>query len=194
MPSWTSTQIDSAIAKAEIRQAQAQGLFEALSAEAQGLQARAEAILSASALVRELSLKAQTSCQERIASVVTRCLESVFGESKYRFKLLFEEKRNQTEARCVLLDAEGNEYDPLSDNGGGVVDVVCFGLRLACLMLIKPRPERVLILDEPFQALSAEYRPNLIALLEKLCNEFQMQVIMVTHIPELATRGHSIEL
>lgn len=194
MTSLPSTAISSALYKAEVRRAQALGLHESLSAEATKLQARTEAILTAATLVRDLSLKAQINCQERIASVVTRCLETVFGDSKYRFKLIFEEKRNQTEARCVLLDAEGNEYDPMNDNAGGILDVVCFGLRLACIMLIKPRPDRILILDEPFQHLSEEYRPALTALLARLCSEFQMQVIMVTHIPELATQGHNIEL
>lgn len=186
--------ISSALSKAKLRFTQETAIHDALETEASRLRDRCEALAVASATIRELSLHAQSRCQERIASVVTRCLESVFGENKYRFSLVFEEKRNQTEARCVLLDSEGNEYDPMNDNGGGIVDVVCFGLRLACLMLMKPRPSRILILDEPFKDVSYQYRPALVSLLRQLCDEFSMQIIMVTHIPELSKEGNVIEL
>lgn len=144
-------------------------------------------------LVKATAIHNQTQCQVRISSIVTRCLESVFPENRYTFSLVFEEKRNQTEARCILKDKDGNEFDPMTENGGGLVDVVTFGLRVACLVLTRPRPAKILILDEPFRFLSREYRGPVARLMEQLSSELGIQVIMVTHLPEMET-GNIIQL
>lgn len=143
--------------------------------------------------VKELALRCQNSCRYCIETLVTRCLNAVFPDNRYRFNLVFEQKRNQTEARIVLTDDEGNEYDPLLNNGGGVADVIAFALRLATLTLRVPQPAKVLILDEPFRCVSGEHRGRLADLLELLASELQFQIIMITHMKELA-RGNVIEL
>ena len=145
------------------------------------------------AQVKALALSCQNNCRSSIELLVTRCLEAVFPENRYRFNLIFEEKRNQTEARIALTDKEGNEYDPLLNNGGGVADVIAFALRLATLMLKVPQPAKVLVLDEPFRCVSADHRGRLADLLESLANELGFQIIMVTHMKELA-KGNVIEL
>ena len=154
---------------------------------------RYSACKEALASLQAAAVLCQTRCQERISNVVTRCLTAVFPDSKYKFRLVFEEKRNQTEARCVLTDASGNEYDPVESTGGGVMDVVAFGLRLACLMLQRPAPEKILILDEPARFLSKQYRGNFVDLLDSLAKELGVQIIAVTHVPEFV-RGNVIEV
>jgi DNA repair exonuclease SbcCD ATPase subunit len=153
---------------------------------------------SALALVNEevtaLATQIQQTCQQTISDFVTRCLESIFPENRYRFSLIFEVKRKQTEARAVLVDGDGFQYDALRSCGGGVVDIVSFALRLATLMLLTPAPSRVLVLDEPFRFLSENHRARLVELLDALCKETGFQIIMVTHIKELTTKGHIIEL
>jgi DNA repair exonuclease SbcCD ATPase subunit len=130
-----------------------------------------------------LQLVAQTVQQQahdRIAGVVSRCLEAVFDEP-YNFKILFEQKRGRTEARLVF-ERDGNEVDPMTASGGGVVDVAAFALRISCLMLSKPPVRRVLICDEPLKFLSAEYQERAAEMIEKLAKDLGIQVIMVTHI------------
>lgn len=145
------------------------------------------------AVLQAISLECQSKCQTKISDVVTRCLHAVFPDAKYTFKLMFEEKRNQTEARCVLLDAQGNEYDPVEATGGGVMDVVSFGLRIACLMLQRPVPRKTLVLDEPWKFLSKQYRGNMMSLVESLATELGIQFILVTHVPDFV-RGNVIEV
>ncbi len=41
------------------------------------------------------------------------------------------------------------------------------------------------MLDEPFRFVSRNYLPNLVTLVEKLSEEMGVQIIMVTHTPEL---------
>jgi DNA repair exonuclease SbcCD ATPase subunit len=143
---------------------------------------------------RVVQLVAQTVQQQahdKIAGVVSRCLEAVFDEP-YEFQIHFEQKRGRTEARLVFV-RDGNEIDPMTGSGGGVVDVAAFALRVACILLSKPQVRRTLVMDEPFRFVSACYRPRLRGMLERLSTDLQMQFIQVTHIEELTT-GTIIEL
>lgn len=133
----------------------------------------------------------QQQAHDRIAGVVSRCLEAVFDEP-YQFRILFEQKRGRTEARLVF-EREGLALDPLAASGGGVVDVAAFALRLSCLLLARPPLRRVLLLDEPFKFVSEQYRERVRLMLEKLAEDLDLQIIMVTHIEELKT-GTIIDL
>jgi DNA repair exonuclease SbcCD ATPase subunit len=158
------------------------------------LRVQYEAALAAKDIVQEVSISCQEACQKRIGYVVTRCLQAVFPDQGLTFRLVFEQKRGQTEVRGVLVDAEGHELDPLQSCGGGILDVAAFGLRLACLMLQRPQPARVLILDEPFRFVSSHYRSNVRALLSELSHEMGVQIIMVTHIEEFMDFDSRLEI
>lgn len=144
---------------------------------------RTAAIEEAQELAQTVAAQIQRQVHAQIASVVSRCIETVFDEP-YRFNILFERKRGRTEARLVF-ERDGLEVDPLSAAGGGVVNVAAFGLRLACLLLARPTLRRVLILDEPFRFVSVGLRGRVRALLEGLSEEMGVQIIMVTHDPQL---------
>lgn len=149
------------------------------------LVAAREAVGDAEEAQKIAQLVAQTVQQqahERIASTVSRCLAAVF-DRPYKFKIIFEQKRGRTEARLVF-ERDGNELDPLSASGGGVVDVAAFALRLAALLLTRPPLRRVLVLDEPFRFVSVQYRERVRDLLEQLSDELGVQLIMVTHIED----------
>lgn len=125
----------------------------------------------------------QKKAHSQIAGVVSECLELVF-EEPYTFDIVFEKKRNKTEARLVFRK-DGNEIDPLNASGGGVVDVAAFALRVSCLVLSKPKLRKLLVMDEPFRFVSEEYRENVQQVMDKLSTEFGIQMILVTHMKEL---------
>lgn len=134
-------------------------------------------------LVQQIAASVQAQAHERIASIVSYCLGAVF-EEPYEFHIRFEQKRNRTEARMVFV-RDGCEYDPLTASGGGVIDVASFALRVAGIVLSQPPCRRLLILDEPFRFLSAQYRHKIRDLLLSLASDMDMQIIMSTHIPEI---------
>lgn len=134
----------------------------------------------------------QQKAHERISEVVSSCLSSVFGESCYQFNIRFDRKRGRTEAALRFTRGE-LDVDPLTASGGGVVDVAAFALRVACLMLHRPRLSRVVVLDEPFRFVSAQYQENVRTMLEELAKDLEMQIIQITHNENLAT-GKIIEL
>lgn len=125
----------------------------------------------------------QKQVHDRIAGIVTRCLETVFIEDAYEFKINFEQKRGRTEA-ALSFTRDDLSIDPLTSSGGGVIDVAALALRLSTLLLRRPVPRRLLILDEPFRFVSKEYRERVRELLEELSKELKLQIVMVTHIEE----------
>lgn len=147
---------------------------------------RAEAATEAQAIVQEVACEVQQRVHERIAGLVTHCLKSVFGSEGYEFKLVIEEKRGKTECRPVFL-RDGQEVHPLRGAGGGAADVAAFALRLVCLLMSRPRKRRLLVLDEPFRFLSAEYIDAARQLLEELSAKMDVQFVIVTHCEELKT-------
>lgn len=151
-----------------------------------------ENVLAAQKYVQTIAEQVQQNAHKQIASVVTQCLQTVFGENAYTFQIQFSQKRGKTEAKLVFIK-EGQEVDPTSASGVGVIDVASFALRLICLLLARPKRRRVLFLDEPFRCLSAKYRPELRALLLSLAKKMHMQFVMVTHSKDFQI-GKVVEL
>ena len=85
-----------------------------------------------------------------VAGVVTESLNSVYPNNPYEFKLEFRESAGKTVVD-TLLYRDGEPLDPLASTGGGVWDVLAFGLRVALLVLTATDKTRMLlVLDEPF--------------------------------------------
>lgn len=143
-------------------------------------------------ILQHVAQAVQRQAHEKISSVVSSCLASVFPDNPYELKITFERKRGKTEA--VLQFSRGSiSVNPISASGGGVVDVAAFALRVACLVLHRPRLSRVVVLDEPFKFVSAGHLPNVRRMLQQLTKDLGLQIIMVSHIEELAI-GKVVEL
>jgi len=142
-----------------------------------------EQSLEARRCIQAVAQSIQETVHRRVAGVVSRCLSVVFDEP-YEFRVKFVQKRGKTEAELVFC-RNGREIDPMTASGGGVVDVAAFALRLACLMLSRPSPRRMIVLDEPFKFVSEEYRDRVKEMLLELADQMKIQFVMVTHIREL---------
>ena len=139
-------------------------------------------------IIQHVAQTIQQQAHNRIAGVVSKCLETVFvGEDVYGFKIHFDRKRGRTEARLVLTKNGHEIEDPLDFDSGGVCEVAAFALRLSCLVLSKPRLRKVILFDEPFKSISGDYLDNVRTLINKLSEEFGVQFIIVTHISQLET-------
>lgn len=147
---------------------------------------------TAQLVLQTVAAAVQTKAHAQVSAVVTRCIQTVFPDAGYSFRIKFERKRGKTEAKLVFVKC-GTEIDPTSADSGGVTQVAAFGLRLAALLLATPRKRKLLVLDEPFSCVSAGHRPRLASLLEALSAEMGVQIILVTHDPELRV-GKVIEV
>ena len=142
-------------------------------------------------IIQSMCLSIQKDMHEKVANVVTKCLQAVF-DRPYEFRIEFEKKRGNTEARFVF-HRDGNDYDPLTECGGGVLDVAVVGLRLAKLLMSHPKPRNVLFMDEPFRHLDKNAPERVTRLITELSKEFGIQIVQITHNP-LLEAGKGIRL
>lgn len=133
----------------------------------------------AGAVQSELSLK--------IDGIVNLGLAACFPS--YSFKTEYVPSRGKTEVLFEVFDNEG-KIDPMNQCGGGLVDVLCFCLRMAVYSI--SNVNNVIVLDEPFRFLSRNLRPKAAELLSMICGKLDLQIIEVTHIDELAENSDKI--
>lgn len=157
------------------------------------------------ALFKEASINCQKQTNDRISNIITKLYQFVF-ENNDRVIITTEIKRNIPVA-SVLIETEKNgeiiTLDPVEEDGGGKLDIISLGLRLAGLLLYTPQLNRVLILDEPLKNLSTNetsakaYRQRTAEFLKMICEEYGIQIIMTTHdkaFVDIADKKFVVEL
>lgn len=156
-------------------------------------------------LLTNVSLTIQKKTTEKIAKIVTDLYQYVFL-SKDTFVIQVDKKRSVPVAHFYIETTKNGKkilLDPMKDEGGGKVDVIALGLRLAALLLYRPSLERVLVLDEPLRFLSSSttsdkpYRLRAVDFLKQVAKEYGIQVIAVTHdleLKELADKINTVHL
>jgi DNA repair exonuclease SbcCD ATPase subunit len=134
------------------------------------------------ALISEVT---QQQVKEGFNKLITYILQYIF-EQDYKFELEFGKRGNLQECNFKVISPDGVEItDTLDALGGGILDVLSFGLRLVLMELIKPRYEGFVCLDESFKHVSINYLPKIRALLKEINKRFDKQIILVTHQREL---------
>lgn len=128
--------------------------------------------------VQQAAQFTQNKLQQRFTDIVQSCLDVVFPD-KYKFKLEFVCKRGKTEVE-IYLDDNGSHLNPMTDNGGGVVDVISFAIRVAALTLSSS--DKILLLDEPFKCVRGEARNRLGQIVEEMSKNLGIQIIMVADV------------
>lgn len=134
-------------------------------------------------VIQTVAQQTQKELEYRISELASLALRSVFDDP-YEMQLKFETGRGKTEARIVLT-RDGNEIDPMTEAGGGVVDVVSFALRVSLWTLKNPRSRNVIIMDEPFRFLSRDLHDRASEMLKEVSTKLNLQFIVVSHSPEL---------
>lgn len=144
-------------------------------------------------LLVDTSLIIQESTTKRIAKLVTDMYRYVFLNDD-EFVIKTDTKRKTPVASFFIKTKKGGKevlLDPTEADGGGKLDVIALGLRLAALLLYRPALNRILILDEPLRFISSTttsakpYRYRAVEFLKKVAMEYGIQIIAVTHDSEL---------
>lgn len=133
--------------------------------------------------------RARRQAKENVEIMVSNALQFVFNE-EINFKIEFDQKRNRAEAKFLIVSGyEGKlvEVEPEQARGGGIVDVVSITLRIALAELFNVKGP--MIMDEPAKHLSSEYVQNFAVFLRQISEQFNRQIIMITHNTTLAECG-----
>jgi DNA repair exonuclease SbcCD ATPase subunit len=131
-------------------------------------------------IIQQVAKLTQSELEVHISELVTLALEAVFP-NPYKMVLKFETRRNRSEADLLLQDENGNLLNPMDAVGGGVVDVAAFALRIALWSLKRPRPQAVMVMDEPFRFLSADLQGKASLTLKEISSRLGIQFVIVTH-------------
>jgi len=86
-------------------------------------------------IAQEVAQQTQEELEFQVSALVTNALASIFPDP-YEFKVEFEIKRGKTEA-AMFFTRGGEEIDPLTASGGGVVDIAAFALRLSAFLFLR---------------------------------------------------------
>lgn len=127
----------------------------------------------------------QFSIRRKIEAVITNIIRVLFCQDNFKFAIQRKTIRNQQEVELLKSEnRDGFEYfTPLANNAGGINDIVDIIIRVLVIQTF-PENRRLLILDEPLKNLSKELRPRFFDFFRKLCDEFKIQYILVTHEDE----------
>lgn len=167
--------------KAIVKRQSNKELLEKRQARKQELAEELETVLKSQVLIQTVASEVQSQLEVKISSIVNLGLSVLFPE--YTFKLQFVPARGKTEVRFVFLNGE-DEVDIMEQNGGGLVDVATFLLRLAVYAISSTDNE--IVFDEPFKYVSKTLRPRIAELLHTLSEQMKLQMIYVTHVEELS--------
>lgn len=139
-------------------------------------------------LLNSMGEDQQFQTQQKIEELVTRGLRTIFDDS-LSFHIIQTVKGRAVVVDFVLrttLDRIVIDTPVLDARGGGVAATIGFLLRLVVLLLSKgTRTEHILVLDETFAHVSAEYLPTVNEFLREVVDKTGVQIVMVTHQPEL---------
>lgn len=125
----------------------------------------------------------QQELQEKIERLVTHGLQTIFKEDIY-FRI-----KTRPVGKLVAMDFEiatsldGAEVATpvLEARGGGIAAVAGFLLRLVVLLLFGVEARPLLVLDEAFAQVSAEYVPSLAEFIRELVEKTPVQIVLITH-------------
>lgn len=139
----------------------------------------------ASIFFQSLSDDESSKFQAKLETLVTAGLQVVFQEPM-KFCIDVGTERNTITVRFFvesLVNGYKAKLDILSAKGGGVADVVAFLLQFLMVHYL-PNRRPIIICDEPWKNLSADYKTRFASFVKMICKKAGVQVIIVTHDPE----------
>lgn len=130
-------------------------------------------------IIREAGLKTQELLSYHISEITSLALESVFDDP-YSLQVEFVHKRNKTECDLYFV-RDGFRVDPMTESGGGAVDIASFALRIASWSMMNPKLRNTIILDEPLKNLSKDLQEKGSLMIKEVSKKLGIQFIIITH-------------
>lgn len=136
------------------------------------------AIEEAQVFIQNVAQETQSQLKINLVAIIQLCIDAIFP-GKYKFDIDFTIERNRTVARLLYL-RDGFEIDPLSQCGGGIVDITSLALRIALWSIGKT--DNVIILDEPLKNLQpVELNKLGFEVIRNLSKKLGLQFIIVNN-------------
>ena len=140
-----------------------------------------EEVLKSISVCQNVATEVQKQLSVKIDTIVNLALATCFGD-EYTFKLNYVPARGKTEVEFLLLQ-NGKEIDPMNQNGGGLIDILCFALRVAVFNI--SHTDDFMVYDEPFRFVSKGLREKVAEVVHTFSERLNIQIVEVTHVEEL---------
>jgi DNA repair exonuclease SbcCD ATPase subunit len=138
-------------------------------------------------LLNSMGEERQLKAQSTIEQLVTQGLHTIFDDT-LSFHIVQSVRGKSANVEFIVrttLDNMVIETPVMEARGGGMAATIGFLLRIVVMLLGKePSSENVLILDETFAHVSAEYLEGVGNFLREVVDKTGVQIIMVTHQDE----------
>ena len=145
--------------------------------------------------LNSLGEEKQLKAQQTIEELVTRGLQTIFDET-LSFHILQTVRGKTANVEFLVrttLDGKEIETPVMEARGGGLAATIGFLLRLVVMLLDKgTQHENIMLLDETFAHVSAEYLDPLRSFLRQVVDKTGVQIVMVTHQPEFAEEADKV--
>jgi DNA repair exonuclease SbcCD ATPase subunit len=116
---------------------------------------------------------------ELFENTVTAGLQEIFNET-YQFKMEIETQRNRKICRYMIKHSGCKNFVEINSQGSALKEVISVIIRVI-LVSLDTTVANVLVLDEPFGGAENSRKESIAEFLQKVCKEFNVQIIMVTH-------------
>lgn len=129
---------------------------------------------------------------EEMENFVNYVLAYVFYDESYKIRLDITNKRNKSITFYLIDEKKGLETPLRKGNGKGIQAVVSFILLTYYLLRMKTP---YIFLDESFVNISAGYCTRFFEYLKKLCHDYNLCVVLITHdtrFPEYADKIYNV--
>lgn len=170
-------------------------LAERTEAEVESLKIEMVELDKTAAFLTSIGEEQQFKAQAAIEALVTEGLQTIFDDT-LSFHILQKVNGKTATVEFVVQTALPGDRvvstSVLEARGGGLAAVIGFLLRLVVLLLKRDDNQKLLVLDEVFAHVSAEYLPGLAEFLRKLVDKTDVQILLVTHQEELTETADKI--
>ena len=136
-------------------------------------------------IFNKLKKSINDSVKDRIETIVTTTLQSVYGVS-YQFRLELDTSRNSINYTPIIIK-DGFPRSIEYGSGGGIADITSFAFRIALWALDGNRKCNTFIFDEPARNIGeSDNLEKFSEMLTFLSSELKLQFIVITHKDKLA--------
>jgi DNA repair exonuclease SbcCD ATPase subunit len=155
---------------------------------------RDENVLKKAILLEACKTMRETS-SDIFASISTSAVQTILGDTNV-VKIVHGERNGVPTSDfriCSMYNGYMTELEPTDEeSGGGVADIVSLANFLTMNILNQEQNSAPILLDEPTKFVSLGHADNVGKFLKKIAEEFDKQIILVTHASDTAKYADKI--
>ena len=159
------------------------------------MQKEYDALVETRRIISEAARITQLQFKGFVETLVTMAIQTVFPEQGYKFVMEFDLKANRSEIALLVQQGEKEPYNPEDEQGGGLLDIISFALRVVMWSLERPRSRAIFVMDEPFRY-CGRLTPLAGNMAKEISKKLGIQILMVTHedsLSEIADRSWQVK-